>query len=306
MSGLCSAAAWITASMPWSPNERSTSDRSATEPTIRVPEPGATSKPITSWPSARRRGARKRPSQPDDPVRRIFMAGRSGRGLNRRGEPLGGIAVVGPVGAPAEPRVEEQHRQLEEEQLAVDQMVDRPLPPQGIPASVCLQPAVIGRPMAGLVPLDDLEDLGQRLVLKHDRVAQQDVDLAHAPPLGQRDHPAEPLEQPVVADHRLGVEIVDPPAEHDLDEAVDMAAGPVDLERPLALQLEPALEHHIMLALVGPVLLDRGDEIALFRMPAADRVEDAVDARIAPMLVIDVDRAKQVQVSAAKPGFHAP
>jgi hypothetical protein len=34
------------------------------------------------------------------------------------------------------------------------------------------------------------------------------------------------------------------------------------------------------------------------------RLKDAVDARIAPVLVIDVDRAKEVEVTAAEPREH--
>ena len=49
--------------------------------------------------------------------------------------------------------------------------------------------------MARLVLLDDPEDLHQRLVVLDDRVAEQDLDLPMAALLGQRDHPAQPLEQ---------------------------------------------------------------------------------------------------------------
>ena len=40
-------------------------------------------------------------------------------------------------------------------------------------------------------------------------MVEQDLDLLHAALLGQRDHPAQPLEQAIVGNHRLGVEIVD-------------------------------------------------------------------------------------------------
>ena len=88
--------------------------------------------------------------------------------------------------------------------------------------------------------------------------------------------------------------------EHDLDEAVDMAAGAVDLQRHLAPQLEPALEHHIMLALVGAVLLDRGDELAV--VGAGVRTASSMRSMlgIAAMLVIDVDRAEQVEIAACE------
>ncbi|MER8961337.1 hypothetical protein [Mesorhizobium sp. M0701] len=48
-----------------------TRSRSATEPTIGVSEDGTGSRPVTSWPRARRRGAKALPSQPDDPVSKI-------------------------------------------------------------------------------------------------------------------------------------------------------------------------------------------------------------------------------------------
>src|SRR3954471_10524905 len=74
MSGLCSAPPWMTASMPRSARTRSTSPRSATEPTTCVSAPGATSRPVTPSPSRLSRGARKRPSQPDEPVSSSRMA----------------------------------------------------------------------------------------------------------------------------------------------------------------------------------------------------------------------------------------
>ena len=62
--------AWTTASMPWFEKVRSTIALSVTEATTWVSAPGATSKPIATWPAARRRGARNRPSHPDEPVSR--------------------------------------------------------------------------------------------------------------------------------------------------------------------------------------------------------------------------------------------
>src|SRR3954468_20638056 len=146
MSGLWSAPAWITASMPCSAKALSTSPRSATEPITPVSAPAATSRPITSCPRFLRRGARKRPSQPDEPVRRTRIGWCSGRGGDRGGVPLGGIERVGPFGAAAEPGIEEQQRQLEEQQLRMDEGVDRPLPPFRLAPPVRLQPALIRRP----------------------------------------------------------------------------------------------------------------------------------------------------------------
>ena len=47
------------------------------------------------------------------------------------------------------------------------------------------------------------------------------------PFLGQRDHPAQPLEQIVALDDAQRVEVVDRRTEHDGDEAVDMPAGAI-------------------------------------------------------------------------------
>src|SRR6266446_9850156 len=70
ISGLWSAAAWITASMLWLEKARSTTALSATEPTTWVSAPGAMSRPIVTWPAAWSRGARNRPSHPEEPVSR--------------------------------------------------------------------------------------------------------------------------------------------------------------------------------------------------------------------------------------------
>jgi hypothetical protein len=78
--------------------------------------------------------------------------------------------------------------------------------------------------MARLVLLDDPEDPNQQLVLANEAVAQQDLDLAIAALLGERDHAAKPFEEGVGVVDRPGFEIVDPRTEHDLDEPVDMAA----------------------------------------------------------------------------------
>src|SRR6516165_1084472 len=52
----------------------STTALSDTEPTTSVSAPGATSRPIATWPAARSRGARNRPSHPDEPVSRTRIA----------------------------------------------------------------------------------------------------------------------------------------------------------------------------------------------------------------------------------------
>src|SRR6516225_8031932 len=56
--------------MPWFESVCSTVALSATEPTTWVSPPGTTSRPIATWPAARRRGARNWPSHPDEPVSR--------------------------------------------------------------------------------------------------------------------------------------------------------------------------------------------------------------------------------------------
>jgi hypothetical protein len=155
--------------------------------------------------------------------------------------------------------------------------------------------------MAWLVALDDLEDLHQRRIGPHDGVAQQGLDLAIAASFGQRDHPAEPFEQIVPRHERTGVETVDRGAKHDLDEAVDMAAGAIDRERHQPLQLKPAAKHHIMLALVGPMLLDRGEKHGVIWRALSDRLDHPIDRRVTAMLIVDVDRAEKLKISATKP-----
>ena len=131
-------------------------------------------------------------------------------------------------------------------------------------------------------------------------MAEQDVDLLVAAPLGQRNDPAELLER-VVARKGVGIEFVDRASEDDLDETIDMAAGAINAERHFALQLEPALEHDIMFTLVGAVLLDRRNERVIVRRACPHCIKYAIDARVPAMLVIDVDRAQQIQVTAAEP-----
>ena len=71
--GLCSVAAWSTASLP--ATACSTSARSAIEPTMSVYGDGRMSSPTTSAPSARRTRTSASPRWPALPVTRIRMAG---------------------------------------------------------------------------------------------------------------------------------------------------------------------------------------------------------------------------------------
>src|SRR6476659_2162250 len=63
---------------------------------------------------------------------------------------------------------------------------------------------------------------------------------------------------------------------------------PVDRQGHPALPLEPALEHQIVLALVGPVLGDFGDEPMIVWTPRPNRLEHAVERGVAAMLVVQV------------------
>src|SRR4051812_34892375 len=60
-----------------------------------------------------------------------------------------------------------------------------------------------------------------------------------------------------------------------------------------------------MFALVGPVLLDLQKQSMIVRPACAHRFEHAVDRRIPAVLVVDVDRAKQVEIATPIPGTHA-
>src|SRR5690242_5304419 len=150
MSGLCSAPPWMTASMRCSAKVRSISARSATDPITSVSVPGATSRPITACPFSRSIGARKRPSQPEEPVSRTRMSGRYGY---RHWPGFGGLVGVLPFGATRHPGIEEQGGQLQEQQFGVDERVDPALPPFRIALAVRLEPPVIGCPVARLVLL---------------------------------------------------------------------------------------------------------------------------------------------------------
>ncbi len=97
---------------------------------------------------------------------------------------------------------------------------------------------------------------------------------------------------------------IDPRAEHDFDEAVDMAAGPVDLERHDPTFFEPAAEHPIMLALIGTVLLDHGEQRLVAGVAAANGIDHPVERRITPVLVVDVDRGDDLKVAALEPFSH--
>src|SRR5436190_23244254 len=122
----------------------------------------------------------------------------------------------------------------------MDEAVDHPLPPFRIALAMRVEPAVVRRPMARLVLLDDAEDLGQLLVAKHVAVLEQDFDLLMSAPLGQRDHPAHSSRQGVAHHNARLVEIIDARAEHDPDKAVDMPEGAVERVGHYATPLEPA------------------------------------------------------------------
>src|SRR5215210_2630393 len=52
------------------------------------------------------------------------------------------LVGIGPFTATAEPRIEEQDRQLQQQQLGMDQAVDGLLPPVGLAPAVFAQPPV--------------------------------------------------------------------------------------------------------------------------------------------------------------------
>ena len=159
--------------------------------------------------------------------------------------------------------------------------------------------------MAWLVLPDDAEDAQQHRVAADEAIAEKDLDLAIATLLCQGDHATQAFEQFVAGDHRPGVEIVDPGAEHDLDEAVDVAERPVHRQRHDPAAFEPAAEHHVVLALVGPVALDRRDQLDVVGRARADGFEHPVDRGIAAVFVVDVNRPQHVEIAAAERGKHA-
>src|SRR4051812_29687102 len=89
------------------------------------------------------------------------------RGAGARTE----ILLVWPGRVAFLPRCQEQDGELEEQELAMDEGIDRPLPPTRLPAPIGAQPRVIGRPVARLVMLDDPEDFHQPGVGPDDGVA---------------------------------------------------------------------------------------------------------------------------------------
>src|SRR5437867_5189678 len=138
----------------------------------------------------------------------------------------------------------------------MDEGIDRALPPFGFALAIGAEPAVVRSPVARLVLLDDPEDLHKARVPTDDRMVEQDLYLLVAALLRQRDHAAELFEEPVFSDHAGGIEPIDGRAEHDFDEAVDVAARPVNEQRHFAAFLEPPPEHQIMLSLVRAVLFN--------------------------------------------------
>src|SRR5688572_3647760 len=118
----------------------------------------------------------------------------SGGWLSRRRPYFLRLIGVRPFASTAQPGVEEQDRQLQEEQLGVDERVDGALPPPGFALAVGTEPRVVGRPVARFVLPDDVEDLDETGVGPDEGVAQQDLDLAIATLLGQRNYPAKLFE----------------------------------------------------------------------------------------------------------------
>src|SRR6478672_10374293 len=187
----------------------------------------------------------------------------------------------------------------------MDEAIDRALPPARRAAAMNVEPFVVRSPVARLVLLDDPEDFHQRRVLPYDRMAQQDFDLAMTPSLGQRDHPAQPLEQIIALDDAQRVEVVDRRTEHDGDEAVDVPAGATHGQRHDPAPLEPAAEHEIMLMLVRAVLANLGDEFCVLRPARAYRLQHAIQRRISAMLVVKVDGSEEIEAPQLKPSTHS-
>src|SRR5689334_6956861 len=119
--------------------------------------------------------------------------------------------------------------------------------------------------MTRLVFPDDPKDLHEPRVRLDDRMTKQSFDLPVSAFFGQRDHSAQLLEQPVLRDNALGIEPLDCRTEHDLDEAVDVAAGAINEQGHLSALLVPTTKHQIMLALISAVPLDRGNEFIVVR-----------------------------------------
>jgi hypothetical protein len=59
-----------------------------------------------------------------------------------------------------------------------------------------------------------------------------------------------------------------------------------------------------MFALVGSVLLDARYKLVILGPSGANGAQNAIDRGIPSMFVVDVDRSKQVEISAAKPTTH--
>ena len=218
----------------------------------------------------------------------------------------GAVLLVLPTVPPAQARVEIEERQLREDQAAVDPEVRQPLRQTRHAAVVPFQPVPIRHPVGRLVALDDLEDLDERPIRCDDEGFEENVDLPHAAELRQHDDSAKLAEEGVVSDDRSAFQIVDVASERDLDEAIDVAAGTVDGIGHLTPALEIAPEHQIVLPLVGPVLLDLGDEIHIVRAPGTNPLQHPIQAAVAAVLVVDVDRCEDVEVSAAGSCKHAP
>ena len=168
--------------------------------------------------------------------------------------------LVRPVATTTETRRKEQDRQLEQQQFRMNETVDHSFPPYGFPHGASLQPSLVGQPVAWLVDSDDAKDLAEHPIAEDQGMMEKDVELSIAASFGQCDDTAHLSEVAVILDKRILIEVVDAQTEHDLDEAVDMPAGPVDRVGHSPALFPPALEHQIVLILVVAMLLDLRDE----------------------------------------------
>ena len=83
-----------------------------------------------------------------------------------------------------------------------------------------------------------------------------------------------------------------------------MAERPVERDRLRPAQFEPALEHDVVLALVGAVLLDRRDELGRLGMLGLHGLQHPVERGVPAVLVIDVDRPEKIEIPLRNPSLH--
>ena len=132
--------------------------------------------------------------------------------------------------------------------------IGRTFVPLGSGAALPLKPALVRQKVIGLVLVNDLENPLQDRIGHDQLVSEDDFNLRQPALFGQHDHPAQLLKFIRIGDHLLGIQLVDRAAKDPLDEPVDMADPLIDHQRHPPAPLEPAAEHHIMLALIGAVL----------------------------------------------------